>query len=106
MSNVIICNDDNLKEEINEGLVLVDFMATWCGPCQKLSVTLDELADDLNGAAKIVKVDIDLSPESTKTYDVRGIPALFVLKQGKIVERLMGVKSKEVLAGLLAKHGS
>jgi thioredoxin 1 len=80
--------------------VLVDFYATWCGPCKKLAPTLDELAGEID-TARIVKVNIDDSPRLAKTYKVRSVPALFVFDQGKVVARRDGSASKTSIRKLL-----
>ncbi len=104
MSKVILCNDETLKAETGEGLVLIDFMADWCSPCKQVMPILDELAADQTVKAKIVKVNVDKSPLSTKEYGVRGIPALFVVKNGEIVQRIVGVQSKDALTKALNSH--
>jgi thioredoxin 1 len=103
-SNVIICNDKTLKTEIGEGLVLIDFMADWCNPCQQLMPILDEVAAEQAGKAKVIKVNVDQSPASTKEYGVRGIPALFVIKNGEVVQKLVGTQTKAKLIEVLNKH--
>ncbi|MCP4528581.1 MAG: thioredoxin [Aestuariibacter sp.] len=104
MSKVIACTDETLKTESSEGLVLIDFMADWCNPCQQLMPILDEVAQEHDGQAKIVKVNVDQSPASTKEYGVRGIPALFIVKNGEIVQRLVGLQTKDALTKALNSH--
>lgn len=104
MSTVILCNDETLKGETGEGLVLVDFMADWCSPCKQVMPILDELAADKSLNAKIVKVNVDQSPISTKEFGVRGIPALFIVSNGEVVQRFVGVQSKDALMKALSSH--
>lgn len=104
MSTVILCNDDTLKDETSEGLVLVDFMADWCSPCKQVMPILDELAAEESLNAKVVKVNVDQSPISTKEFGVRGIPALFIVSNGEVVQRFVGVQSKDALVKALNSH--
>lgn len=84
-----------------KGLVLVDFHASWCGPCRMLSPTLDVLASEYDGKASIVKVDVDESPELAANYGVMGIPTLLVIKDGEVVETMTGFLPKEALSSKL-----
>ncbi|CAN5487101.1 thioredoxin TrxA [soil metagenome] len=73
-----------------EGLVVVDFTATWCGPCKRLAVELEAAALELGTTATIVKVDVDESPELASRYGVQGIPNLTFLKNGSVVDTIIG----------------
>jgi thioredoxin 1 len=84
-------------------VVLVDFYADWCGPCKRLAPVLDELARETPDA-RVVKVNIDHSPELADQYAVRSVPTLIVFKNGKPVARRMGLNSKRDLQSLLALH--
>lgn len=77
--------------------VLVDFWAEWCGPCRQLSPLVDELAKEMQGTLKVVKVNIDQNPETPASYGVRGIPTLIVFKQGKPVATKVGSLPKSAL---------
>lgn len=81
--------------------VLVDFYATWCGPCRALAPTLDQLAGDLAGQARVVKLDVDQAPELARRYGISSIPCLVVFKSGREVERFVGLAPKSRLAGAL-----
>ncbi len=81
--------------------VLVDFYATWCGPCRALAPTLDELAGDLAGRARVVKLDVDEAPELARRYAISSIPCLVVFKGGREVGRLVGAVPKRRIAGAL-----
>lgn len=80
-----------LKSEVP---VVVDFFATWCGPCKMIAPIFEELAVEYNGKAKFVKVDIDESPELAANYKVRGVPTLMVFKGGEIKSTMVGAQPK------------
>jgi thioredoxin 1 len=84
--------------------VLVDFWATWCGPCQMLAPVIDELAQETVGQFVIGKLDVDKNPNMSVKYGVRSIPTLIIFKKGQEVDRLMGVQTKAVLQAKLAAH--
>ena len=77
--------------------VVVDFWAEWCGPCKQIGPSLEELSDDMNGKVKIVKVNVDENPNSPAQMGVRGIPALFLFKDGQVVANMAGAKPKAAL---------
>lgn len=81
--------------------VLVDFFATWCGPCKMLAPTLDQVAAEVAGRAKVVKVDIDASPDLAQRFGVMSVPTLAVFKGGKLVNQAVGVQPKPAIMGLL-----
>ncbi len=78
--------------------VIVDFWAEWCGPCKAMSPLVDELANELSGKAKVVKVNIDENPNAPTKYGVRGIPTLMVFKGGQLVDTRVGGMSKSQLS--------
>ncbi|MGM0493674.1 MAG: thioredoxin [Armatimonadota bacterium] len=84
--------------------VLLDFTADWCPPCRALHPTLEELAEEYDGVARIVQVDVDENGDLAREYDVRGIPALFVIKDGEVVDDVVGLQSKADLKRMLDKH--
>ena len=96
MADVIQLNTDNFAEQTNSGVSLVDFWAPWCGPCKMLSPIIDQIADEFEDI-KICKVDIDENSEIAAKYNVRTIPAVFILKDGEIMEQFIGVQSKQAL---------
>lgn len=77
--------------------VLVDFWAEWCGPCKQIGPSLEELSEEYAGKIKIVKVNVDENPDTPATLGVRGIPALFMFKDGKVVSNRMGAAPKAAL---------
>ncbi|MEH6842021.1 MULTISPECIES: thioredoxin [Priestia] len=101
---VINATDQTFLNETNKGVVLVDFWATWCGPCKMISPVLDELDREIGDKVKIVKVDVDQNRETTSKFGVMGTPTLLVLRNGKVVDKAMGYQPKEALAELVNKH--
>ncbi|MBN2616674.1 MAG: thioredoxin [Spirochaetales bacterium] len=97
-------NTDNFKKETSEGVVLVDFWAPWCGPCRAIAPTLEKLASEFGDSVKITKVNTDDYPELAQEFEVMGIPALFVLKNGEIVDRFTGVQPIGVLQNSLKNN--
>ena len=85
------------KEVLNEKLVLVDFNATWCGPCRMLKPVLEEISDKY----KIVSIDVDENMDLAKEYGIQTIPCLLVFKEGKEVKRSVGLKSKEDIISMM-----
>ena len=80
--------------------VLVDFYASWCGPCKRLAPTLEEVAAESRGA-RVVKVNVDDSPELAERYDIHSMPSLLVFKNGRVMAREKGVVSKSRLKAML-----
>lgn len=84
--------------QAKEGVALVDFWAPWCGPCRMLSPIIEELANDFDGKAKICKVNTDDEGDLAAEYGVRSIPTLIFLKDGEVVDQLIGAQSKQAIA--------
>lgn len=91
---------DVLQEK---GLVLVDFSATWCGPCKAIQPKLEELSSEMK-EVKILKVDVDNNPQTPSEYGVRSVPTLILFKEGKPVDQLLGNQSKEDIEAMITKH--
>lgn len=77
--------------------VVVDFWAEWCGPCKQIGPVLEELSSEMSGKIKIVKIDVDSNPNSAVAMGVRGIPALFIFKDGQVVSNRAGAAPKAAL---------
>jgi thioredoxin 1 len=90
-------NESNFDSQTSTGTTLVDFYADWCMPCRKLSPVLESLASTLTGKVTVAKVNVDESGQLAKKYNVRSIPTLIVIKDGKVVNRHTGVKTKQQL---------
>ena len=89
-----------------EGPVLVDFWATWCPPCRMIAPSVDALAGEYEGRAKVAKLDVDESPELAQRYGVQSIPTLLVFKGGQVVEQRIGALPKAEMARLLDAHAT
>ncbi len=100
-ANVLILNETNFDETIAGGVVLVDFWATWCGPCRMIAPMIDQLADEFAGKAKVCKVDVDECASLAVRFQVASIPTLILFKDGQLVQTMVGARPKAELAGLL-----
>ena len=98
-----IINSQEFDNTIESGVVVVDFFATWCGPCKMLSPVIDELSGELENV-NIVKVDIDQSMDLAQKFKIVSVPTLKVFKNGEEVDTLMGFMPKEVLKSKVEAH--
>ena len=89
-------NSTEFKEEINKGIVFVDFFATWCGPCRMLSPVVDEVSEEISDV-KFLKVDVDEAGDIAADYHILSIPTLIIFKDGNVVAKQMGLLSKSQL---------
>lgn len=99
----IILTEQNFQQEVlnSEKPVLVDFWATWCGPCKMLAPTISQIADEQEGIVKVGKVDIDQQPQLAAQYGISSIPTLIVFKNGKVAASSVGVRSKGMIEDML-----
>ena len=92
-------NDDQFDAEVLQSSepVLVDFWAEWCGPCKSIAPALEEIAQELDGKLKVVKVDIDRNAQTPKKYGIRGVPTLMLFKDGQVAATKVGAEPKRKL---------
>jgi thioredoxin 1 len=101
MGKYIELTKDNFKETVSEGVALVDFWAPWCGPCRMLAPVIDELAEEFEGKAKICKVNTDEEQDLAVEFGIRSIPTIIFMKNGEIVDQMIGAASKQQFADKL-----
>jgi len=99
-------SDDKWHEDVlgSNQPVLVDFWAEWCAPCRMMAPTIDALAAEFDGRARVGKLNVDENAATSEKYDIRGIPTVILFKGGEIKEQVVGVTSKENLAKLIERH--
>jgi thioredoxin 1 len=105
MAQILQADDTNFEAEVVQasGVVLVDFSATWCGPCKRLEPLVHEIADDYDGRLKVVKVDIDKAPTIAAKFAVMAVPTLIFFRDGEVVDQLSGLVAKRVIAERIDK---
>ena len=106
MAKPIEITDNNFEEVVlnSDQPVLIDFWAVWCGPCKAIAPAIEELATEFDGKAVIGKLDVDHNRETASKFGIMSIPTLLVFKDGKVVDKQVGLTSKGVLAGKLNSH--
>ena len=104
--NVITVSDEIFQKEVLESKqpVLVDFWATWCGPCLAIAPLVDTVAKEFAGQVKVAKLDVDNNPHTAMQYNVLSIPTLIMFKDGKPVEKIVGAVKLPVLQEFIKKH--
>ena len=106
MSNIMAVTDANFEQEVEkaEGLTIVDFWATWCGPCRMVAPILDQLATDYQGKVKITKLDVDANIKTGSRFNVRSIPTMLFFKGGKVVDQIIGAVPRANIEAKLQQH--
>jgi thioredoxin 1 len=98
--------DENFAGEVEQakGLVIVDFWATWCGPCQIIAPILEQLAGEYDGKVKVAKVDVDSNQRTAMRFNIRSIPSLLFFKDGKHVDTVVGAVPKQAIVQKIGAH--
>lgn len=106
MANIPDVNEDNFQDEVLSASqpVLVDFSAVWCSPCKMLDPIVEQLAQEWNGKVKVVRLDVDHSPNIAMVYQVMGVPTLMLFLNGEPLERLTGFQPKERITSRINPH--
>ncbi len=104
MAQVISSEEFNNLVEHVEGIAVVDFFATWCGPCKMLAPVFQEVGNELEGKAKFYKIDIDESLDIARQFNVSTVPTIIIFKNGEAIERLVGFMPKENLAAKIREY--
>ena len=106
MSDVINTTNDNFQGDVLDSNVpvLVDFWATWCAPCKAIAPVLEDLAAECDGKAKVVKVDVTENQEIAARYGIRNIPALYLFKDGEVVDQVVGALPRSQLVNFVEKN--
>lgn len=101
---VKIVEENEFKREIENGVVVVDFFATWCPPCKMLAPIFDELSLEMEGRVKFIKVDVDSSTNIANEYNITNVPAIVIFKNGEKKEMLVGFRPKESIEAQIEPH--
>jgi thioredoxin 1 len=98
--------DDTFAQEVeqHQGLTLVDFWATWCGPCHVIAPVVAQLAEEYEGRLKVAKLNVDNSPKTPMQFNVRSIPTLLLFKDGSLAETVVGAVPKQYLVERIEQH--
>ena len=106
MSNAVAVTDATFQQEVeqNEGLTVVDFWATWCGPCRMISPIVDQLATEYAGKAKVLKLDVDNNQKTAMKFNIRSIPQILFFKGGKVVDMVVGAVPRTTLEAKFKQH--
>jgi len=108
MANTIVVTDENFSSEVEQhsGLTVVDFWATWCGPCRMIAPILEQLGEEFAGRVKVTKLDVDANQKTSMRFQVRSIPTLLFFKDGKLVDQVIGAVPKPALAAKFEQHAA
>jgi thioredoxin 1 len=101
---LIQLTDENFQDTIASGVTLVDFYATWCGPCRMVAPIFEQLAGMLEGKVKIAKLDIDQAPQTAESLQITSVPTIILFKNGKEEKKVVGVKELDFLLNLVQSY--
>lgn len=106
MSNATAVSDADFAQQVEQasGLTIVDFWATWCGPCRMIAPILDQLAAEYEGKVRITKLDVDQNIQTATRFNVRSIPMLLFFKDGKVVDQIVGAVPRTAIESKLKQH--
>jgi thioredoxin 1 len=106
MSNATAVTDADFAQQVEQasGLTIVDFWATWCGPCRMIAPILDQLAVEYDGKVRITKLDVDQNIQTATRFNVRSIPMLLFFKDGKVVDQIVGAVPRTAIESKLQQH--
>lgn len=99
-----IVNSEEFRSNVNEGLVVVDFFATWCGPCKMLAPVFEELSSEMDKKATFLKVDVDQCGDIAREYSISTIPTMIIFKNGEKQETMVGFLPKESIKSNIEKY--
>ena len=108
MSNALAVTDQTFEAEIekHDGLAVVDFWATWCGPCRMIAPILEQLSVEYEGKVKVTKLDVDSNTKTATRFNVRSIPTLLFFKDGKLVDQVVGAVPRAQLDAKFKQHSA
>ena len=108
MANTVAVTDANFETEVekHDKLVVVDFWATWCGPCRQIAPSLEQLAQEYQDKVKVTKLDVDANQQSAMRFNVRSIPMLLFFKGGKVVDQIIGAVPRAQIEQKLQQHSA
>jgi thioredoxin 1 len=108
MGKTMAVTDESFTNEVenHKGLAVVDFWATWCGPCRMIAPILEQLSDEFAGRVKVTKLDVDANQRTAMRFQVRSIPTLLFFKDGKLVDQVIGAVPKPALAAKFEQHAA
>lgn len=108
MSNTIAVSDADFEQQVeqHDGLAVVDFWATWCGPCRMIAPILEQLSVEYEGKVKVTKLDVDSNTKTATRFNVRSIPTLLFFKDGKLVDQVVGAVPRAQLDAKFKQHSA